>query len=77
MKDLETIFREHRIACDDMILCPLDDWNAIASQVSDLEAINAEMYAMLEALLADGDVKKPSWKAKAMSMLLAKARGES
>lgn len=75
MKDLETIFRERRLACDGVVNCPVADWNAIVSQVIDLEAINAEMYAMLEdyvqLLEFDGyhvnDIKE----------LLSKARGET
>jgi hypothetical protein len=73
MKDLETIFRERRTACDGVIICPIDDWNSIVSQVSDLESINVEMYAMLEKLLClEGLIKTDEIKA-----LLAKARGES
>lgn len=78
VKDLETIFREHRIACDRGVICPLEDWNAIASQVSDLEAINAEMRAMLDLIKAceitNGDVKGWSSEIKA---LLEKVRGKS
>jgi len=73
MKDLETIFRERRLACDGVVNCPIDDWNAIVSQVSDLDAINAEMYDMLESLLClEGIIKTDRIK-----VVLAKARGET
>lgn len=85
MKDLETIFRECRIACDGVINCPVDDWNAIASQVTDLAAINAEMYAMLERVItcqkiADHEIEHSDLLhqlSDGIRDLLDKARGET
>lgn len=73
MKDLETIFRERRLACDGVVNCPIADWNAIVSQVSDLDAINAEMYAMLEDLAMGQEY----YSKDAITKLLTKARGET
>lgn len=76
MKDLETIFRERRTACDGVVVCTIDDWNSIVSQVSDLESINCEMYAMLDRARKSSYLKNSEYHSE-ISDLLAKARGES
>lgn len=80
MKDLETIFRERRAACDGVVVCPIDDWNAIVSQVCDLESINCEMYAMLEKyveLVSDDRSDDFLFEFQGIKVLLEKVRGES
>ncbi len=73
MKDLETIFRERRIACDGVVICPVYDWNTIVAQVSNLETINKEMYELLEDL----SMSKEYYSKDSIDKLLAKARGET
>lgn len=73
MKDLETIFREHRIACDGVVNCPIDDWNAIVSQVSEMEA----MLEIAISLIDDDSIEDFVYQYREIKALLAKARGET
>ena len=45
---IESIFKKYRIACDNMVVCELNDWNSIVSYINELESSIVEVQELMD-----------------------------